>query len=109
MMHWRNQRHTPADAGTKALVQTGATNLGAVLVESGTACYLQMFDAAAAADVTLGAAPTLSYYIPANVPTLIALRDRVLYFQLGLVYGVTTTRNGSTLQACSTTFWYERE
>lgn len=110
MSHWRNQRHTTTDAGTKALVRTGDLSVGAVSVFTATAGYLQMFDAAAAADVTLGTTPpTLSRYFPANNEEPFTLQDRPLYFSLGLVYAFTTTRTGSTAQACATTFWFERE
>jgi hypothetical protein len=111
MLHWRQQRHTAADTGAKALIATGAQNLGAFCIHVGTAGYLQLFDAAAAADVNLGTtAPTISFYIPANVADIKSLMDgRVLYFSKGIVYAITTTATGSTLQAGSSTFWHEKE
>lgn len=110
MLHWNNQRHTAVDSGALALVATGATNVGAVSVHVATAGFLQLFDAAAAANVTLGTTlPTLSFYIPVNNETPFQLGDRVFYFPRGLVYAITTTRTGSTLRAGTSTFWYNRE
>lgn len=58
--------------------------------------YLQLFNAVAAANVTLGTTtPDQSYLIPGN-----GVSDKLFYtplrFMLGLVYAVTTTATGST-------------
>ena len=94
-----------AGTGTATLLRSGYTVLDSVEVENITVLplYKQLFDAAAAADVILGTTvPTVTRMVPAgagtphNTSRLIDIRQR---FGLGLVYAVTTTRNGSTAPA----------
>ncbi len=64
--------------------------------------YLQLFDAQAAADVTLNSTvPTTTRLIPAGDGTnngvrILDFSDGPIRFNLGLVYAITTTAAGST-------------
>lgn len=103
------------DASVTATVELLRT--GSIVVESievlnpnTTQVYLQLFDAAAASDVTLGATtPTVTRMIPEgsgggyNTARLIEIPTR---FTLGCVYAITTTASGSTApsSACSCNF-----
>ena len=64
---------------------------------NGSDGWLQLFDAAAAADVTIGTtAPKQSYLIPNNGANDKAFGDNPIGFELGLCYAVTTTATGLT-------------
>lgn len=84
-------------AGTALLVRAGKIEVGVVeaINTTAAAAYLQLFDAAAAADVTPGT--TLPRYVlksAANDPAASSLEGWV--FQLGLVVASTTTVIGAT-------------
>lgn len=88
---------------TATLVRTGYLHLHSIEVENPNTSqvYIQLFDAAAATDVTLGTTtPTQTYAIPAGDGTENGVRTKhfesPLRFGSGLVFAVTTTRNGST-------------
>lgn len=73
---------------------------------TGAALYVQIFDAAAAGDVTLGTtAPTLSIGIEANGQTGLGL-ETPLKFEKGIVVASTTTVNGSTGAVSDTQLFY---
>lgn len=83
-------------AGIKALLG------GNIFNGSAATAYLQMFDAAAVGNVTLGTtAPDLSIGIPTGqqVP-IIVIGDGIL-FRLGIVIAFTTTRGGAVAPASS--------
>lgn len=88
---------------TATLLRTGNVALDNVEAENiNTAiCYLQLFDAAAASDVTLGSTtPTTTRMIPmgggAAAPVSRLLDPhKSIGFCKGLVYAVTTTRSGA--------------
>lgn len=96
----------PSVAGTVLLASKGLTKLCSAQVQNGTAAilYLQLFDAAAAADVTIGTtvankvlkveasvAPFFAFTVPPE-------------FKLGLCYATTTTAGGSTGAASAIAF-----
>lgn len=90
--------HDPAADETPILVATGDRNVFSVDAYNGqgaTDAYLQMFDAAAAADVTLGVtAPRWVLPVPAlggNAPAY----QVPIPFDLGLVVAVTSTPGGA--------------
>jgi len=85
-------------ADTPLLVVTGEALLYGWNVINNVAAvsYVQIFNAAAAGDVTLGAtAPT---YVIGNLASSVTDRGqhRPLYFSLGIVIASTTTSTGST-------------
>lgn len=89
---------------TAALVKTGFTRLTTMEFQNiNTAdVFLQLYNAAAAADVTVGTTtPNQSYRIPASDGTTASLSvkdwgDRGLGFNKGLVIAATTTVGGGT-------------
>lgn len=84
--------------GTAELLKAGGTYLTKINVENTdtTKAYLQLFDAAALTDVTLGTtAPTYVIPIPAS-GLVIDDHANGLRFSLGVVYAVTTTPTGNT-------------
>lgn len=89
---------------TLTLIKTGYTLLHRVELENPntTGMYLQLFDAAAVSDVTLGVTtPTAVIPIPAGDGTengirAIGYESAPPRFYKGLVYAVTTTATGST-------------
>lgn len=94
------------DASVSNTVETGVaypTNLITVHAynTSTSDCYLQLFNAAAASDVTLGStAPTQSYLIPGASGTNAGAYELPLdfpgiQFTTGICYAVTSTKNGS--------------
>lgn len=100
---------------TVELLRTGNVVLMAVEVENPNTdpVYLQLFDAAAVTDVTIGTTtPTDTRMIPAgagggvNTSRLIEIPRR---FGLGLCYAITTTRSGSTAPstACPCNFTHQ--
>jgi hypothetical protein len=87
---------------TAELLRTGSIVVQSVEIENPNTVqvYLQLFDAAAATDVTLGSTtPVDTRMIPEgsgggfNTSRLIDIPKR---FTLGCVYAITTTRSGST-------------
>lgn len=92
---------------TKTLVRAGSLRLTTMEVQNinTSDIFVQMFNAAAVADVTLGTtAPTQSYCIPASdgVNRSLSVKDwgdRGLHFNKGLVIVATTTVGGSTAPA----------
>ena len=93
--------------GVTELLQTGYTILESAEVENinTTPVYLQLFDAAATTDVTLGTTtPTDTRMIPAGAGTpnntaRLFGNDIRRRFGAGIVYAITTTRSGSTSPA----------
>lgn len=80
---------------------------------SNAMAYLQLFDAAATASVTLGTtAPTLSIAVHQDASGNNGNKDLIfnnpLNFKYGVVYAITTTATGSTAPsaACQTNFGY---
>lgn len=92
----------------------GSQKLHTVEVENPntTIVYLQLFDAAATTDVTLGSdTPTTTRLIPAGDGTNHAVRiidfaDGPVRFNDGICYAITTTATGSTAasSACRVNF-----
>lgn len=89
-------------AGTATLIQTGALILTAVQAvnTTGADAYVQIFDAAAAADVTLGTTiagwVVMSDFGVGLVSVSDGLPTNGLSFRLGLVAASTTTPTGNT-------------
>lgn len=82
---------------TAVLIQTGETSIQYLSAQNPDTAdgWIQFFDAAAAADVTLGTTtPTASFW----VPTQGARSEAALMIRgaKGLVYAATTTSTGST-------------
>ena len=93
-------------AATVELMITGNKTLYFLEVSNidATDAFVQLFDAAAAADVTLGTTtPTLAPFIPAGNATNRGAMDKMfedgLDFQKGICYAVTTTATGNTAGA----------
>jgi hypothetical protein len=91
-----NYPYRGAVAGTATLVKGGFTQVFSLIVSNRDASerWLQMFDAKAAADVTLGTtAPKMAIPIPASSTFFWDVKTD---WQLGLVIAVTTTETGAT-------------
>ncbi len=89
----------PAVSETKILVYSGKMNLYGMRVENNHTAdvYLQIFDKAAAGDVTLGTTvATKTYLLPASGGIIIDPHRAIKHFQNGLVMAVTSTRTGSS-------------
>jgi hypothetical protein len=90
--------------GTVEKLVQGSQKLHTVEVENPntTVVYLQLFDAAATTDVTLGTtAPTTTRLIPAgdgtnNGARILDFSEGPVRFNNGICYAITTTRSGST-------------
>jgi len=89
--------------GTAILVKTGPCSLNSYHIFNTTTaeCYVQFFDAAAAADVTVGTSPTFVLGIPAETAAGLGSGaccaiPKVIQFTLGLVVASTTAADGST-------------
>lgn len=101
------QTYDASVTGVTELLAKGCVELNSVEVENPnlTVVYLQLFDAVATGDVTLGTtAPTSTRLIPAGLGggdngVRIIESARPPRFELGLVYAITTTRSGSTSPA----------
>lgn len=95
--------YTASGTATATLLRSGSVTLHAVEAENinTTIVYVQLFNAAAATDVTLGStAPDQTYMIPqgggAAAPTSRLIDfSTPLGFDKGLVYAVTTARSGA--------------
>lgn len=102
--------HLPAWNGARQLVSANAGVLHGLHVSVGTGTgFVQVFDAAATTDVTLGTtAPVLSFAVN-TADQYFALFDELglRYMNLGCVIALTTTRTGSTLAAGAVTAYYE--
>lgn len=92
-----NYPFSATNDGTRQLVKTGLSDLEYLSVDNNDAAvrYLQIFDAAAISEVTLGTTdPTQSFKIAAS-----ATRElnpvRPWRFQRGIVIAVTTLRKGA--------------
>lgn len=86
-------------AGTATLLRSGRVALSWVhaINTAVAASYLQLYDAAAAADVTVGTTvPTYVLKSTASDPSEGALPHNGLVFALGVVAASTTTATGST-------------
>ncbi len=97
VIHYVNPYQHAAATDTPLLVQAGETLLyGWEMVNNeAAASYLRLFNAAAAADVTLGTtAPDYVITTAASVSTARTL-NKPLRFSLGLVIGSCTTATGS--------------
>jgi hypothetical protein len=93
-----NYPYAATNNGTATLVKAGRSDLFAIAVdnEDASARYVQLFDAVAAASVTLGStAPTHSFRVPAS-GSFVFTPPKAWPFQLGVVIAVTTTRAGAT-------------
>lgn len=93
-----NYPYAATNAGTAALVKTGPSHLFFLSVdnEDSSARYVQVFDAAATANVTLGSdAPTHTFRVPGS-GSFVFTPTHPFKFQLGVVLAVTTTRAGNT-------------
>ncbi len=85
-------------AGTAALAKTGKCSLTGfhLFNTSAAAAYVQFFDAAAAADVTLATTtPKMSFGLPASGGATKSLPSRI-QFTNGIVVASTTTATGSS-------------
>lgn len=108
-----NTDHTYTDALTSTPEQifVGRGNLYGFYIEetSGTDIYVQFYDAADIADVTVGStAPDFTFRIPANAGMGKDCNDSPLhFFAKGCVAAVTTTRTGGVAPAFDATahFW----
>lgn len=86
-------------AGTATLLRSGrvAVSWTHAVNTTAAAAYVQLFDAAAASDVTLGTTvPTYVLKSAASDPSEGALPHNGLVFALGIVAASTTTATGST-------------
>jgi hypothetical protein len=94
---------------SKTLVKAGTVKLGGYHLLNTTAAvaYLQIFDAAAAADVTLGSTtPTLSLGLIASGGAVLAPSGwKGIQFTKGIVVAGTTTVNGNTGAAIDCNFF----
>lgn len=82
---------------TTVLVQKGGVGLCGIVIANLAAAtsWLQLFDAAALADVTLGTTkPTITIAVAASVSKEVNLDG--MRFKLGLVVASTTTAEGNT-------------
>lgn len=93
-----------AVGATALLVHRGPVKVRAIQFHNNAAteAYLQMFDAAAAADVTVGT--TLPKWAPGAHATaggndVVAISDLDIFFANGLVIASTTTPDGNTVSA----------
>ena len=93
-----------AVGATAILVERGPLKVKAIQFhnDAATDAYLQMFDAAAAADVTVGT--TLADFAPGAHATaggddVVDLTGLDLFFKNGLVIASTTTPDGNTVSA----------
>lgn len=96
----------PTVAGTVLLASKGLTKLTSAQVQNGTAAilYLQLFNAVAAADVTIGTtAPDKVLKVEASVAPFFTFANPP-EFKLGLCYATTTTATGSTGAASAISF-----
>lgn len=100
-------------AQTTQLVFTGQGNMYGFELENNDASsdvFVQFFDAAATADVTLGTTPpTFTFRIPPGANFGKDAQDLVLHFcSLGLVVACTSTRTGSSAPAtsCAANVWH---
>lgn len=106
--HSQPQFNASVDDDPGVLVQAGETLLYGYSILNGTAAvaYLQLFDAAALANVNLGT--TVADYVIGNAASAVTARSlkKPLYFSLGLVIFSTTTATGSTGAAQHVSFEY---
>lgn len=99
----------------KASVWSGIGNLWRFYAESAEASsttYLQLFDAAAVGDVTLGTtAPTIQFELLAGQRLILDPNDFPILCTLkGLIVAVTTTRSGATTatNGANLIAWYKK-
>ena len=102
------QFNAAVDDDPGILVQTGNTLLYGYDILNGEAAvsYLQLFDAAALTDVTLGT--TVPDYVIGNAASVSTARSlcKPLYFDLGLCIFSTTTSTGNTGASQDVSFEY---
>lgn len=107
-------RYDASGTSTAELLNTGMTVVTSVEIENpnGAPVYLQLFDAAAIADVTVGTTtPDYTRMVPlgsAAAPTS-RIIEVPIRFAKGCVYAVTTTRsgNGNPGTACPLNFTFQ--
>ena len=87
---------------TKILVRSGPATLSGFTVNNpnGSEIFIQMFDAAATGDVTLGSTVCDEpIKVAANGSVAVFQKGPISFFDLGLVIAATTTEGGSTAPA----------
>lgn len=98
---------------TKRLLFTGKGNLFSVIginEDENDDAYLQLFDAAATSDVTLGSTtPVWQIKLHNNTTIQHAFEFPLFWFSKGCVLAVTKTKSGSDAPTtdCTTTFHYQ--
>jgi len=105
--------HDASVTGVAELMKAGQIVLTKVVIENTdvTKAYLQIFDAAALTDITLGTTtPTFVLPLPAS-SLVIDDHENGLMFKKGVCYAVTTTPGGNTspgaISVLSTTYSVE--
>ena len=90
--------HVAAATETKALLKTGPVNLYGLIAENNHTAdvFLQIFNAASTADVTVGTTVAdFSIRLPASGALILDNHRAFKHFNKGVVYAVTLTRTGA--------------